>query len=191
MNDLVRRMVCSVETEDCYIGECDNCPTAQLANILTEHIEMDFDEECSWTIWRKLNTKFDLHKVTGSLDSLLSEVEEQWPYFLRHTYYNQQQREYVKYLRTQSTNKSFIIAQIDFSMNYTLIRQREVQQGFFSQNQATLFTVHLIIGSEHQDMAIVSDCTEHTTAFVYCAQSMIVNFVKNHYPLVKKINYLR
>ena len=72
-----------------------------------------------------------------------------------------------------------------------LIRQREVEQGFFSQNQATLFTVHLIIGSEHEDMAIVSDYTEHNTAFVYCAQSMIVNFVKNHYPLVKKINYLR
>ena len=106
MNDLVRRMVCSVETEDCYIGECDNCPTAQLTNILTEHIETDLDEECSWTIWRKLNTKFDLHKVTGSLDSLLSEVEEQWPHFLQHTYYNRQQREYVNYLRTQSTNKS-------------------------------------------------------------------------------------
>ena len=55
-----------------------------------EHIEMDLDEECSWTIWKKLNTKFDLHKVTGSLDSLLSEIEDQWPHFLQHTYHNRQ-----------------------------------------------------------------------------------------------------
>ena len=39
-------------------------------------------------------------------------------------------------------------------MNYTLIRQREVQQGFFSQHQATLFTVHLTNGSEHRDIAL-------------------------------------
>ncbi|CAF1377242.1 unnamed protein product [Adineta ricciae] len=31
-----------------------------------------------------------------------------------------------------SKNDSFVTVQIDFSMNYTLIRQREVQQGFFS-----------------------------------------------------------
>ena len=76
-------------------------------------------------------------------------------------------------------------------MNYTLLRQREVQQGFFSQHKATLFPVHLIIGSEHRDLAIVSDSMEHTTAFVYCAQSLIVTFVKKHFPLAKKINYLR
>jgi hypothetical protein len=76
-------------------------------------------------------------------------------------------------------------------MNYTLLRQREVQQGFFSQHQATLFTAHLIIDSEHRDLAIVSNCMEHTTTFVYCAQKLIVTFVKKHFPAVKKINYLR
>ena len=76
-------------------------------------------------------------------------------------------------------------------MNYILIRQHDVQQGFFSQHQATLFTVHLIIEPEHRDLAMVSNSMEHTTAFVYCAQGMIVEFVKKHYSLVKKINYLR
>ncbi len=99
--------------------------------------------------------------------------------------------EYITHLRSQSTDKIFIIAQIDFCMNYTLVRQREVQQGFFSQHQVTLFTIHLMIGSEHQEMAIVSDSMEHTTTFVYYAQRMIVNFLKKYFPLVKKINYLR
>ena len=72
---------------------------------------------------------------------------------------------------------------------YTLICQHEVQQGFFSQHQATLFTIHLTIGNEHRDLAILS--IEHITSFVYCAQRMMVEFVKKDYPLVKKINYLR
>ena len=88
----MNEMVCLVQTEDCYISECDNCPTTQLSDILTEYIESDHDEECSWTIWRKLNDKFDLRKVTGSLNSLLNEiVEDQWPYFVLHSYYNRQQ----------------------------------------------------------------------------------------------------
>ena len=130
-------------------------------------------------------------KVTGSLNSLLNEIEDRWPYFVPRSYCNRQQREYITQLQAQSNKQNFIIAQVDFSMNYTLIRQHEVQQGFFSQHQATLFTIHLTIGPEHRDLAIVSNSMEHTTASVYCTQGMIAEFVKKHYPLVKKINYLR
>ena len=76
-------------------------------------------------------------------------------------------------------------------MNYTLIRQREVQQGFFSQHQVTLFTIHLTIGQEHRNLAIISDYMEHTTSFVHCAQKLLVQYVKKNFPLVKKINYVR
>ena len=65
-----------MQTENCYIGECNNCPTTQLENSFTEYIESDLDKECSWTVWRKLNNKFDLQKVTGSLNSLLNEIED-------------------------------------------------------------------------------------------------------------------
>ena len=71
------------------------------------------------------------------------------------------------------------------------MRQREVQQGFFSQHQVTIFTVHLTIGQQHRNLAIISDCMEHPTAFVYCAQKLIVQFIKHNFPLVKKINYVR
>ena len=76
-------------------------------------------------------------------------------------------------------------------MNYALMRQREVQQGFFSQHQVTIFTVHLTIGQQHRNLAIISDCMEHSTAFVYCAQKLIDQFITHNIPLVKKINYVR
>ncbi|CAF1436875.1 unnamed protein product [Adineta ricciae] len=91
-----------------------------------------------------------------------------------------------------SKNDSFVVAQIDFSMNYTLIRlEGEVQQGFFSQHQVSLFTIHLTIGDEHTNLAIISKYMEHTTAFVHCAQKILVEFIKENFPLVKKINYVR
>jgi hypothetical protein len=152
---------------------------------------MDLDDECSWTLWKKVNNKFDLQQMFGSVESLLSEIEERWPSFLLHTHINREQREFIKDLCSKSTNDSFVVAQIDFSMNYTLIRQREVQQGFFSQHQVSLFTIHLTIGDEHTNLAIISNYMEHTTAFVHCAQKILVEFIKKNFPLVKKINYVR
>ena len=184
-------MVCSDETEDCFGGKCEHCPNDNLMDTLTNKNEIDLDDNCSWTLWKKVNNKFDLQRMVGSVDSLLTEIEERWSAFLLHVYCNRQQRDYIKELRRQSTAKTFVVAQMDFSMNYTLLRQREVQQGFFSQHQATIFTVHLTIGQEHRNLAIISDCMEHTTAFVYCAQRLVVQFIKDNYLMVKKINYLR
>ena len=184
-------MVCTVEKEECFSGICDDCPPETIIDTLISNNIVDMDDECSWTRWTKGNNKFDLQHMIGSVDSLLTEIEESWPAFLLHAYCNRQQRDYIKELRGQSTNKTFVVAQIDFSMNYTHIRQCEVQQGFFSHHQVTLFTIHLTIGQEHRNLAIISDYMEHTTAFVYCAQKLLVQFIKKNFPLVKKINYVR
>ena len=130
-----------------------------------------------------MNNNFGLQQMPGSIDSLLTQIEERWPLFLLHTH--------IKDLRSQSTEKTFVVAQIDFSMNYTLLRQREVQQGFFSQRQVTLFTIHLTIGKEQRNLAIISDYMEHTTVFVHCVQNILTRFINKNFPLVKKINYVR
>ena len=167
MKDLITQMVCTVSNEKCFNGECDECPTESITDILTDNNIMDLDDECSWSLWKRVNNKFDLQQMSGSVDSLLTEIEEKWSPFLLHTHINREQREYIKQLRSQSTENTFAVAQIDFSMNYTLVRQREVQQGFFSQHQVTLFTIHLTIGKEQRNLAIISDYMEHTTLFVH------------------------
>ena len=184
-------MTCTVEKEDCFNGTCEDCPEETIIDTLIGNSIIDMDDECSWTLWKKVKNKFDLQYIIGSVDSLLTAIDDSWPTFLLHTYCNRQQRDYIKELRSQSTDRTFIVAQIDFSMNYTLIRQREVQQGFFSQHQVTLFTIHLTIGQEHRNLAIINDHMEHITAFVYCAQKILVRFIKTNFPYVKKINYIR
>ena len=51
-------------------------------------------------------------------------MNERWLQFALHTYYNLQQREHIGHLRTQSALKIFVVAQMDFSMNYTLVRSQ-------------------------------------------------------------------
>ena len=191
IKDLINEMVCHDNMEDCFIGECQQCSTNSLINILTANINVDMDENCSWTTWKKLNNKFDLQQTTGSVEALFAQIEAEWPSFILHTFCNRRQREYIAEIRTQSTKTTFIVAQMDFSMNYTLIRQREVQQGFFSQHQVSLFTIHLTIGKEHRDIAIISNSMEHNVAFVYCAQQILVDYVKKNFPVLKRIMYIR
>ena len=191
MNGLITQIICTSPQEKCFVGECDSCPVENLVDILAHNNVMDYDEECTWNVWKKANNKFDLQQITGSVDSLLTEIEDRWDAFLLHVYCNRQQRGYIKDLREKSSDKTFLVAQIDFSMNYTLVRQREVQQGFFSQHQATLFTIHLTIGQEQQNLAIISNYMEHTTLFVHCAQKILVEYIKKNFPLIKKINYVR
>ena len=186
MKDLITQMVCTISNEKCFNGECDNCPTKSITDILTDNNIMDLDDECSWYLWKKVNKKLDLQQMSGSIDSLLTEIEERWPLFLLHTHINREQHEHIKDLRCQSTDKTFVVAQIDFSMNYTLVRQREVQQGFFSQHQVTLFTIYLTIGKEQRNLAIISDYMEHLTMFVHCAQKILTQFIKKNFPLIKK-----
>ena len=110
-------MTYTVEEEDCFNGICEDCPEETIIDTLIGSSIIDMDDECSWTLWKKVKNKFDLQQIFGSVDSLLTMIEDNWPTFLLHTYCNRQQRDYIKELRRQSTDKTFIVAQIDFSMN--------------------------------------------------------------------------
>lgn len=66
-----------------------------------------------------------------------------------------QRKEYIKYWREKSTNETFVVAQIDCSMNDTLVRQSEVQPKFFSQHQATVFTTFATARQQQHRLFIV------------------------------------
>ena len=108
-----------------------------------------------------------------------------------HSYINREQRTYINELRIKSSCLSYAVVQTDFAENYTFLRQREVQAAHWNNRQATLFTVHIKLGNEHKNMVIISDYMRHDTAFVHCAQGLIVDFLRKNYPQVTKINYLR
>jgi hypothetical protein len=132
-------MVCHDNMEDCFIGECQQCSTKSLFNTLIRNINVNLDANCSWTIWKKLNNKFNLQQTTGSVEALLAQIDAEWSSFILHTFCNRRQREYIAKIRAESTNTTFVVAQMDFSMNYTLIRQREVQQRFFFSTSSLYF----------------------------------------------------
>lgn len=191
-SNLIDSVVCDQPNDGCFLNGCNRCNNRLPSSILQRHfIIVDEDDEWTWSIWKSTSNKVDLHHIHGSIVSLLDEIDEQWKRFAMHSYLNREQRSYINNLRLLSNDTSYVTVQIDFAENYKLIRQREVQAAHWNNIQVTLFTVHIKVGTNHTNMVIISNYMRHDTAFVYCAQRLIVEFIKKRYPQVTKINYLR
>lgn len=188
---LAIRTVCANPTEDCFVRSCSDCEPLDPSTILLQNESIDEDENVCWSQWKMVDKKIDLQSINGSINSLMEEIDRQWSAFLSHWYITREQTKYIKAIRLNSSESSFLVAQMDFAENFSILRQREVQSYHWSNQQVTIFTVHLKIGSINKNLVLISDYMSHNTAFVYVAQEVVVNFVKKHFPSVAKINYLR
>ena len=188
---IVNRTVCSIPTEDCFNCRCGDCSKISPSDIVLHNIEIYNDENLSWSQWTSVKNKIDLLCINGSISSLLNEFDSQWDKFLLHWFITKQQKEYIRSLRLNSSETEYIVAQLDFAENFTIFHQREVQGHHWNNQQVTLFTVHLKIGSISKNIVIFSDYMLHNTNFVYVTQQLIVNFIKQYFPSATRINYLK
>ena len=191
VSDIVNSLACDVTSEDCCSQLCRDCGDHLPSSFLIEGKDVDDDEEATWTLWKNINRKVALETVSGTSIGLLYEIDEGWKAFVHHAFINQQQRKYIEEIREKSSDSGFLVVQVDFAENYKFVRQREPQSAHWNTDQATLFTTHFKIGSQHRCMVLISDYMDHDSKFVWLAQKTITSFVKEEYPLVKKINYLR
>lgn len=90
-----------------------------------------------------------------------------------------------------SSPSTFALINCDFVENFTFVTQQEIQSAYWSRRQATLYTIVINIGNVHRNIVVISDRLAHDTSFVYCTQEIIVDFIRNEYPTIKKFNYVR
>ncbi|CAF4632672.1 unnamed protein product, partial [Rotaria socialis] len=181
----------------------DNQPSEYLKHFLNSQISL-FDD-CSWMIWRKsvssteksngensnADKKILLQKNIGSVEDLLEEFDCQWKTYVKHSYITSQQSSYIKMIKDQADEHETIVVHMDFAENHTLLAQNEIMQAHWTNQQATLFTVHIKTAKEkHHSLIIISDYLAHDVEFVHTAQSIISDYVQSIYPTVKRLNYV-
>ncbi|CAF4598298.1 unnamed protein product, partial [Rotaria magnacalcarata] len=102
-----------------------------------------------------------------------------------------QQSSYIKMIKDQADEHETIVVHMDFAENHTLLAQNEIMQAHWTNQQATLFTVHIKTAKEkHHSLIIISDYLAHDVEFVHTAQSIISDYVQSIYPTVKRLNYV-
>lgn len=190
MKKLIEQTVCTQPSEYCYYRQCVHCRQLKASDILSDGIDVETQDLASWSIWKKVNSRYELLHLTGTFRVLLEVIDNLWPDFLTHSFYSHKQRDYIALIKEASSITTFAVVQLDFAQNFSFVIQREVQSAYYSRQQATILTVYIKIGEEHRNMVVISDYLAHDTRFVYCAQKVIIDFLRKEYPNIQKINYV-
>lgn len=186
----IKTLLCNDATFSCYLRECLSCESNMPSNFFFEKLDASGiceDDDVAWMIWERNEKRTELQRHTTSIMSLLEKIDSLWSKFLLHHYVTIEQKEYIKKIRIESSEKGTAVIQIDFAENYSLFSQSAVQSSYWSQKQVTLFTIHIKMGAGHRNLVCISDYMKHSTEFVYQCQIVIVNFIKKWYPNVKHL----
>ncbi|CAF4102986.1 unnamed protein product, partial [Rotaria sordida] len=190
LTSFIKLMICEQETNDCYSRECSMCNTNLPSSFFIEQLkakEVNEDDDVTWMIWERNEKRTELQRHTTSITTLLEKLDSLWSKFLIHNFYTIEQREYIKKIKSESSEKGTAVVQLDFAENFTLLSQAAVQSSYWSQKQAPVFTVHIKMGTGHRNLVFISDYMKYTTEFVDQAQRTINDFIKKWYPNVKKM----
>jgi hypothetical protein len=189
--DLIDQTICAAPSEDCYYRRCDHCTDKNVSDLFISDHDVDEQPDAQWSIWTTRQNRTELQHRNGSFRSLVDQLNTLWPAFVTHSFVTREQRDYIKLIKTSSSLTSFAVAQIDFAENFSFVIQKEVQSAHWNQKQATVFTVFIKVGSDHRNMVIISNYMDHDTTFVYCALQQITRYIRENYPNINKINYVR
>ena len=190
IKQLREQTICISPSESCYYRQCDDCRHLKASDILSDGIDIEIRDSASWSIWKKVNVRYELLHLTGTFQALMEEIDDLWPNFITHSFYTHKQRDYIAFIKEMSSITTFTFVQLDFAQNFSFVIQREVQSAYYSRQQAAILTVYIKIGEEHRNMVFISENLTHDTRFVYCAQKSIVDFLRKEYHNVIKINYV-
>lgn len=200
-------MLCQPPTEQCFFSECDGCRDELPSDTLHQETngEISGEDDACWMTWSqkladRLETDEDqkpatkklmMQRVSGSVNDLIDEFDAQWSRFATHHFNTGQQIAYIKQIKLSANERRAVVVEMDFSENYHLLVQHEVQQAHYNTAQATIFTLNIRVNAQtHHSMAIISDCLEHDVKFVHAAQKVISQFVRDEYPRVRNLNYV-
>ena len=79
------------------------------------------------------------------------------------------QEQYFESLH-DNINGQEILIQINFSENFSLTEQNGIQSAHWTNNEGTLFTVHLWVHKKvSQGLTYVSDCLDHDKVAIHSA----------------------
>lgn len=197
--------VCHHETEfpsiECVDGSCQNCADKLLSKY-RDLIEKKGDTNVKYTSWELKNEKYVNSKNeakekkvwqqvehNSSLRDLFKDVTSGMKEFKGHIFRNDYQ-----YFQHQNIAKhlpqSHAIVYADFSQNYALCPNDEIQAVHYVKKQVTIHTMHLIRHSKNSSdenpqltkeaVVMISDDLKHSSASVYNFTLKLLGYMRDN-----------
>ncbi|XP_047123312.1 uncharacterized protein LOC124806436 [Hydra vulgaris] len=163
MSDIVDRSVCNQNNQSCMFMECKaNCGLPKFDEYVSNVIDSFGDDSNKLFVFDQWSSE-NAQKIEQPLTSLLEGcvlLRQQLPDYIRHVYIKRQQSAYFRLCR-QNVSENELIIQMDFSENYTIMEQSEIQSAYWVHQQLTVFTAAVWSKNYTHSYAIVSDRLLH------------------------------
>ncbi|ESO89794.1 hypothetical protein LOTGIDRAFT_164827 [Lottia gigantea] len=179
----INTIVCDPQNFNCMQQECATCHNR--INLLKPT-----SNEClTYFRWSKNDLKkVDKLKFTATVHEIFQILASKLRSFLIHTFIKRTQSKKFDNLKCNVDVKSILIP-VDFSENFSIKDQNEIQSAHWVNNQCTLFTVFMWInGTITKSMVIISDYLEHEKYAVYTFMTHIFKYLKSNFPDVLHVN---
>ena len=200
--NFLSNVVCSPESENCMMGNCETCQE-KMSQWFASFQGLSFNNEIFWYQWsrdgefnemahtRRKGNQESLNEVkgkqkriqkkchVGTVAEAVNSLKEKLPEFLIHVYIKREQSSFFQYKLMSIPPQSAVI-QIDFSENYALQHQGEIQSAHWNQSQLTLFTVCVWMRKETRRVVVVSDGLDHDKTSVLCFINHLLGDLKKH-----------
>jgi hypothetical protein len=186
--ELVNLCVCNSSNKGCMMGECTTCSDLLLFKKVTETISDDLlQQDLTWSKWcQDENGKTVRILQEGSVQDALIQLQTLLPEFLVHVYINMKQSAYFVNAYTNVTAGNAVL-QVDFSENYALAYQDEVQSAHWNAQQVALYTAVAWMFEKTVSYVIVTDHMQHDKYAVDAFNAVIIKDMKENQSDLKKV----
>ncbi len=123
----------------------------------------------------------------GSVQNCVQTLGTKIKQFLFHIFVKQQQSNVFEMLKDNSTNERCLL-QVDYSENFFLVEQNEIQSAHWGRTQLSIFTAHVWAGTSTYPMIIVSDDSAHNKYTVAKCLEHVLSRLKTLLPLVEQVD---
>jgi hypothetical protein len=159
LQSFVKLLVCDDGNEKCMSTECDKCNGRFNGKVQQQIIDEKYVIE--WTLWttsvegRAVKTDF-----SGTVLECCTILHGKIKHFLMHVFIKRQQASYFETVKLNVTDK-YCLLQVDYSENFSVVQQNEIQSAHWAKKQLALFTAHVWSQSANHSIVIVSDNPSH------------------------------
>ena len=188
-SELIGLCSCSAESSDCMMGDCAECnDLSRFDDNICSKLDQKLTEELKWYAWQTASGNQAKIIREGIVEEAFDELKRQLPAFMKHEFIKKAQSRWFQQLRSDVDGKKCLL-QMDFSENYSVTYQDEIQSAHWHQKQVTVFTAVLWVReAECQSYVIVSDSIHHGKEAVCTFLIKLLNEALSKYPSIRHVD---
>lgn len=188
-SDFVMKFMCLL-VFDCANSSCDGCMdyNGKLKEIL---IDSCGDHTVKWLKWDKVDNFFQKREMTGkTVSDVANEFAATIEKYKLHKYLVHTQHNILNNLKLDNDDSS-IILHLDYSENFSIAVQDEIQSAYYKRKQLSIFTAVAFVGKyDTISFAIVNDDTKHQKEQVAYYIKLIIDILRSTYDVLTYIHFV-